>query len=62
MRYVIKPIYTEMGFNELPGESHVNLMHRALIVHHACYFGHDWCVNYAQRTFRDWMADKTKNL
>lgn len=61
MRYIIKPIYNEMGFDEKPNESHVELMHRAVIVEHACFFSHDWCVNRAQLIYREWMRDKTQN-
>lgn len=62
MRYIIKPIYASMGFDERPNESHVDLMHRAIIVHQACFFSHDWCVNKAQLIYREWMRDKTQNL
>lgn len=62
MRYILKPIYNGMGFEEKPHETHVELMHRALIVNQACYFGIEWCVNSAQLTYRDWMGDRTKNL
>lgn len=62
MRYVLKPIYNRMGFDENPHETHVELMHRALIVKQACFFGIEWCVNKAQLTYRNWMEDKDNNL
>lgn len=62
MRYIIKPIYTEMGFEEKPNETHVQLSHRALILHCACFFNYDYCTNKAQLIFRQWMRDKTQNL
>lgn len=62
MRYIVKPIYTEIGFDEKQNESHVDLMHRQRIVHTACFFGHDWCTNRAQEIYREWMRDKTQNL
>lgn len=62
MRFIIKPIYTDMGFDEKPNESHVELMHRSVIAEQACFFSHDWCVNRAQHIYREWMRDKTQNL
>lgn len=62
MRYILKPIYQQIGFEEQPYETHVQLKHRALIVQQACFFGYDWCVNTAQLTYRNWMQDKKKNL
>lgn len=62
MRFIIRPIYNEMGFEEKPNESHVELMHRANIVYQACFFSYDWCVNKAQLIYREWMQDKTQNM
>ncbi|KAJ6637110.1 Aminopeptidase Ey, partial [Pseudolycoriella hygida] len=62
MRYILKPIYEKMGFDEVAGESHVELMHRCRIINFACYFGYDRCTNKAQILFRDWMRDKSLNL
>lgn len=62
MRYIIKPIYEHMGFDEGTDETHVQLMHRRRIIEHACFFGHDRCTNRAQLIFREWMRDKTQNL
>lgn len=52
----------EMGFEEKPNETHVELMHRARVIQHACYFSYPVCTNRAQLIFRDWMADKSQNL
>lgn len=62
MRYIIRPIYVEMGFDEKPNEGHIQLMHRQRIVKHACFYAHDWCTNRAQMLYRQWMTDKTQNL
>ncbi|XP_031619853.1 aminopeptidase Ey isoform X2 [Contarinia nasturtii] len=62
MRFILKDIYNDMGFEEHPYESHVELLHRAVIVHHACFFSHAWCINSAQLIYRKWMGDKTNNL
>lgn len=62
MRYIIKPIYMDIGFDEKKNESHVELMHRQNIVENACFYGHDWCTNRAQEIYRDWMKDKSLNL
>lgn len=62
MKYILKPIYESMGFDESKEESHVQLMHRARIVGHSCFFGHDRCTNRAQIIFREWMANKYNNL
>lgn len=62
MRYILKPIYEKMGFDEIQGESHVELMHRCRIINFACRFGYDRCTNRAQILFRDWMRDKSLNL
>lgn len=65
MRYIIKPIYKELGllksFEEKPNETHVQLMHRARILHHACFFNYDHCTFNAQSIYRVWMNDKTLN-
>ncbi|XP_037030897.1 aminopeptidase N isoform X2 [Bradysia coprophila] len=62
MRFILKPIYEKMGFDEIQGESHVELMHRCRIINFACHFGYDRCTNRAQILFRDWMRDKSLNL
>lgn len=62
MRYILTPIYKDLGFDEKPSESHVDLMHRSLIIQQACFFGHAYCVNRAQHIYREWMANKNKNL
>lgn len=62
MRYIIKPIYNEMGFDERKNETHVELMHRQRIVKYACFYSYDWCTNRAQSLYREWMSDKTQNL
>lgn len=62
MRYILKPIYQQMGFEEQPYETHVQLKHRALIMDQACFFGYDHCVSAAHHAYRIWMTDKTKNM
>lgn len=62
MRYILRPIYIEMGFDEKQNETHVELMHRSRIVRHACFFSDDWCTQRAQLLYREWMSDKTQNL
>lgn len=62
MRYIVKPVYDKLGFDERKNESHVDLMHRQRIIHHACFFGYDRCTNRAQILFREWMREKTLNL
>lgn len=61
MRYIVKPIYNELDFDEREGESHVELMHRVVIVQNACFFSDDRCMNSAQLIYREWMRDKTQN-
>lgn len=62
MKYLINPIYQQMGFDEKKDESHVQLLHRTRIVGHACNFGIDRCINRAQLIFREWMSDKNHNM
>lgn len=62
MRFVIKPIYGEIGFDELRNETHVELRHRERILNCACFFGYDRCTNRAQMLYREWMRDKNLNL
>lgn len=62
MRYILKPIYEKMGFDELPNESHNELRHRERILKQACFFNLDRCTNRAQMLYREWMRDKTLNL
>lgn len=62
MRFVLRPIYNEMGFDEKPSETHVELMHRALIIQQSCFYGLEWCVNVAQLKYHDWMGNKTRNM
>lgn len=63
MHYIIRPIYNkELGFDAKVNETHVQLMHRARFLHHACYFNYDLCTNKAQTLFREWMRDETLNL
>ncbi|XP_031634254.1 aminopeptidase N-like [Contarinia nasturtii] len=59
MLRIIKPIYNEMGF-EKSNESHVQLLHRAVIVRHACSFDYELCVNKAQHIYREWMMNKAQ--
>lgn len=58
MRHILRQVYTDTIFNEVQGESHVQLMHRCRIISLACHYGHDRCTNKAQIVFRDWMRDK----
>lgn len=57
----MKPIYDEIGFNEKPSETHVDLIHRTVLLNHACFFNLDRCEYVAQATYREWMRDKTEN-
>lgn len=61
MRNVIKVPYELLGFDELPGESHEELLHRSRIVKMACEFGLDRCMNKAQILFREWLGNKYEN-
>lgn len=61
MKYIIKLPYEELGFNELPDETDVELLHRARIVDLACEFGIDRCTNTAQLLFREWIGNKADN-
>ena len=62
MRYILRQIYQEMGFDEIESETHVQLMHRQRIIKLSCFFGEDRCTNRAQYLFREWMRDRTLNL
>lgn len=62
MRFIVKPIYKELDFDERQNETHLELMHRQRILSVACFFQHDWCTNRAQSIYREWMRDKTQNL
>lgn len=62
MRYVLKPIYERLGFDEVPGETHVELRHRERVLHQACLFNLDRCTNRAHMLYREWMRNKTLNL
>lgn len=62
MKFILKPLYEHMGFDESKDETHVQLMHRARIIAHSCFFGLDRCTNRAHIIFREWMADKYNNL
>jgi aminopeptidase N len=61
MRYVVKIAYDELGFDEIPNESDIELLHRARIVNLACEFGIDRCTVAAQLLFREWIANKNEN-
>lgn len=61
IKYILKPTYDEVGFEDKPEDSHIYLKHRANVIALACDFNHDRCVNKAQFLFRDWMADKLQN-
>lgn len=61
MRYVIKPAYDELGFEEQPNETDIELLHRSRVVNLACEFGIDRCTVAAQLLFREWIANKAEN-
>lgn len=61
MKNLIKTPYTDLGFDEIEGESHTELIHRARIVRLACEYGIDRCTNRAQILYRDWMSDRLEN-
>lgn len=61
MRYVIKSAYDELGFEEQPTESDIELLHRSRVVNMACEFGIDRCTVAAQLLFREWIANKAEN-
>lgn len=61
MLRIIKPIFDEIGF-EMENETHIQRLHRSTIVHHACFFGYDACVNEAEFIYHRWMENKFKNV
>lgn len=61
MRYIFRPIYDAIRFHEQPSETHVDLIHRQLILSHACFFNVDSCTYSAQNTYREWMRNKKEN-
>ncbi|CAO1436554.1 unnamed protein product [Diamesa hyperborea] len=61
MRAVIAYAYDKIGFEELPNETELELLHRARIVGLACEFGLDRCTNTAQVLYREWFTDKFEN-
>ncbi|XP_070493928.1 aminopeptidase N isoform X2 [Chironomus tepperi] len=61
IRYILRTVYDEIGFEEQPGDSDIDLLHRARIVNLACEFGIDRCTVAAQLKFREWIADKANN-
>lgn len=61
MKFIIKNVYEALGFEELPEETDVELLHRSRIVELACEFGIDRCTNTAQLLFREWIGNKAEN-
>lgn len=57
MRYIGKLEFDRLSFDIKPDESHVNLLHKARVIKHACFFGHDRCTNKAQLIYREWMIN-----
>lgn len=61
MRYTVKSVYDEIGFEEQPNETDIELLHRSRVVNLACQFGIDRCTVKAQLLFRDWISNKVEN-
>lgn len=62
MKYIVLPIFHEIGFDEKPNETSNELLQRARIIKLACFYGIDWCTNRAQTLYREWMTNKVENL
>lgn len=60
MKFIIRQIYDE-SFEEKPGETPIQLLHRQNIAELACFYGLDRCTHNAQTLYREWMADKGQN-
>lgn len=61
VRYILRNVYDEIGFEEQPDETDIELLHRARIVNLACEFGIDRCTVAAQLLFREWIGNKVEN-
>lgn len=61
VRYILRTVYDEIGFDEQPDETDLDLLHRARIVNLACEFGIDRCTVTAQLQFREWIGNKVEN-
>jgi len=56
MLKIIDPIYTKLGFNAKPEDSHLDILLRKKAVSWACSMGNKDCLDKAQENFSNWMG------
>lgn len=55
LRYVLKPMFEQIGFMDVESDTLVEKAHRVRVVSSACEMGLERCVNRAVMLFKDWM-------
>ncbi|XP_055335825.1 aminopeptidase N-like [Paramacrobiotus metropolitanus] len=53
----LRPIYIILGWGDSLTEAHIQQLQRVEILHAACYFGHDNCVENAKQIYTRWMSN-----
>lgn len=56
MLQLVDPIYTKLGFNAKPDDSHLDIKLRKKAIKWACNMGHKDCLNKATENFGVWMG------
>jgi len=56
MLKLIDPLYTKLGFDQQPGDSHLDIKLRKKAVAWACSMGNKDCLNKAKENFASWMG------
>ncbi|XP_037077487.1 aminopeptidase N-like isoform X2 [Pollicipes pollicipes] len=54
---LIEPLYARIGFDEGPGDSHLDHLTRSSLLTWACGMGHAECRRSAVQKFQQWMAN-----
>ncbi|XP_067012607.2 aminopeptidase N isoform X2 [Anabrus simplex] len=62
MLQLINPLYNKLQFEERLADTHLERLHRRLILHWACGLGHEQCVWNARTKFRVWMSQDSRKV
>jgi sulfatase maturation enzyme AslB (radical SAM superfamily) len=49
-------VYNSLQFEDREGDSHLDMLKRAMVMSWACRLDHEYCVWNAKNKYRQWMS------
>jgi hypothetical protein len=53
---LLDKVYNNLQFEDREGDSHLDLLNRAMVMSWACRLDHEFCVWNAKSKYRQWMS------